>query len=53
MGVVLKRAQYFITCNELSSPTVQDIRPEYLRTLLLEKPEQKKLKKPDGQLKLF
>jgi putative DNA modification/repair radical SAM protein len=53
MGVVLKRAQYFITCNELSSPTVQDVRPEYLRTLLLEKPVTKKLPKFDGQLKLF
>lgn len=53
MGVVLKRAQYFITCNELSSPTVQDVRPEYLRTLLLEKPGTKKLPKFDGQLKLF
>jgi putative DNA modification/repair radical SAM protein len=53
MGVVLKRAQYFITCNELSSPTVQDVRPEYLRKILLEKPEAKKLPKFDGQLKLF
>lgn len=53
MGVVLKRAQYFITCNELSSPTVQDVRPEYLRKILLEKPEAKKLSKFDGQLKLF
>lgn len=53
MGVVLKRAQYFITCNELSSPTVQDVRPEYLRKILLEKPETKKLPKFDGQLKLF
>ena len=53
MGVVLKRARYFITCNELSSPTVQDVRPEYLRKILLEKPETKKLPKYDGQLKLF
>ncbi len=53
MGVVLKRAQYFITCNELSSPSVQDVRPEYLRKILLEKPETKKLPKFDGQLKLF
>jgi predicted DNA-binding helix-hairpin-helix protein len=53
MGVVLKRAQYFITCNELSSPTVQDVRPEYLRTLLLEKSGTKKLPTFDGQLKLF
>lgn len=53
MGVVLKRAQYFITCNELSSPSVQEIRPEYLRTLLLEKPAPKKKDKMEGQLKLF
>ncbi len=53
MGVVLKRAQYFITCNELASPSVQDVRPEYLRKILLEKPETKKLPKFDGQLKLF
>ncbi|HEX2935618.1 MAG TPA: putative DNA modification/repair radical SAM protein [Bacteroidales bacterium] len=53
MGVVLKRAQYFITCNELSSPTVQDVRPEYLGKILLEKPETKNLPKFDGQLKLF
>ena len=54
MGVVLKRARYFITCNELASPTVNELRPEYMRKLLLENPEpKKKLKPPDGQLKLF
>jgi putative DNA modification/repair radical SAM protein len=53
MGVVLKRAQYFITCGELTSPTINEIRPEGLRTLFTEKPVSKKLKKFDGQLKLF
>jgi len=53
MGVVLKRAQYFITCNELSSPKVQDFRPEYFRTLMLDKPQPKKINKFEGQLKLF
>ncbi len=34
IGVVMKRAQYFITCNELTSPTIQEIQPERLRNLL-------------------
>lgn len=34
IGVVMKRAQYFITCNELSSPTIQEIQPEKLRNIL-------------------
>jgi putative DNA modification/repair radical SAM protein len=51
MGVVMKRARYFITCNELCSSTIQDLKPEIVRQLLLEK-------KPVGndgavQLKLF
>ncbi len=51
MGVVMKRARYFITCNELRSLNVQDLKPEIVRQLLLEK-------KPAGsdaavQLKLF
>jgi len=51
MGVVMKRARYFITCNELRSQNVQDLKPEIVRQLLLEK-------KPVGndgafQLKLF
>lgn len=50
MGVVMKRAQYFITCNELASFTVNEAKPEYLRKLLSEKPN----KKADpNQLKLF
>jgi putative DNA modification/repair radical SAM protein len=51
MGIVMKRARYFITCNELRSQNVQELKPEIVRQLLLEK-------KPGGndgaiQLKLF
>ncbi len=51
MGVVIKRARYFITCNELRSQNIQELKPEIVRQLLLEK-------KPVGsdgafQLKLF
>ena len=34
MGVVVKRAQYFITCNELPSYTVNEATPEYVRKVL-------------------
>ena len=37
MGVVMKRAQFFITCNELRSRNIQDLRPEIVRQLLLDK----------------
>jgi len=37
MGVSLKKAQYFITCNELSSVKVNDTSPEYVRRILTEK----------------
>lgn len=51
MGVVMKRARYFITCHELQSRSIQELKPEIVRQLLLEK-------KPAGndgaiQLKLF
>jgi predicted DNA-binding helix-hairpin-helix protein len=51
MGVVMKRARYFITCNELRSQNIQDLKPELVRQLLLEK----KSAGNDGaiQLKLF
>jgi putative DNA modification/repair radical SAM protein len=50
MGVVMKRAQYFISCRELGySHNVQDLKPELVRRLLLsgEKPADA------FQLKLF
>jgi putative DNA modification/repair radical SAM protein len=51
MGVVMKRARFFITCNELRSQNIQDLKPEIVRQLLLEK----KAVGTDGafQLKLF
>ncbi len=53
MGVVLKRARFFITCNELASPTVNEIKPENLRQLFTGKNQTKKKEKYPGQLKLF
>lgn len=36
MGVVMKRAQYFITCKELGSyKSVQEMKPEFVKQLLL------------------
>ena len=49
MGVVMKKAKYFITCGELTSSFSQpiiginEIRPERLRPLLLSKAQQKRV----------
>ncbi len=43
MGVVMKKAQYFITCRELPIFTINETSPEYLRQKLTEK----KVKKED------
>lgn len=53
MGVVMKRAKYFITCYELSSQTVNEIKPEGLRKLFTEQVKDKKKDKNYGQLKLW
>jgi putative DNA modification/repair radical SAM protein len=38
IGVVMKKAQYFITCNELSaSRTIQELKPEFVRQALIPK----------------
>jgi putative DNA modification/repair radical SAM protein len=50
IGVVLKRAKYFITCNELPSASVQDVKPELLRRLFI---QPKALPSSYGQLSLF
>ena len=42
MGVVLKRAQYFITCSELPMTTVNELKPEYVKGLILSKPQSPK-----------
>jgi len=53
MGVVMKRAQYFLTCHELTSPTINEIKPENLKQLFLKKNAVSKKDKYPGQLKLF
>jgi putative DNA modification/repair radical SAM protein len=52
MGVVMKRARYFITCHELSSPSVQEITPLRLRTQLMQTERSKQLSNA-VQLSLF
>lgn len=42
IGVVMKRAQYFITCNELPTFTIHEARPELLRKLFTESKNNKK-----------
>ena len=41
IGVVMKKAQYFITCRELASPTVNELTPLAIRTLLIPKGRKK------------
>jgi len=43
IGVVMKKAQYFITCRELTMHTVNEATPEYVRKVLAE-PRKKKMK---------
>lgn len=48
IGIVLKKAQYFITCHELSRlNTVNDSSPEYIRSLLV--PGKKNREQPNPQ----
>jgi putative DNA modification/repair radical SAM protein len=47
MEVVMKRAKYFITCNELHGFTIQEAGPEYIRRALA---APSKKKKDEGQL---
>lgn len=41
MGVVMKKAQYFITCHELAMHTVNELKPENVRHILLQKGRKK------------
>ena len=41
MGVVMKKAKYFITCGELEARGVNELRPERVRELLLPAPKKK------------
>lgn len=47
IGVVLKKAQYFITCNELPTRTINEIKPENVRRILTQR---KATRIDDGQL---
>jgi predicted DNA-binding helix-hairpin-helix protein len=57
MGVVMKKAKYFITCHELTSSTLQpqrginELGPDLLRPLLVS-PHQRKLAEQEKQLSL-
>ncbi len=57
MGVVMKKAKYFITCNELTSQFSQpivginELHPERLRPLLISKAQQKRAAE-EQQLKI-
>ena len=42
IGVVMKKAQYFITCSELPSRTVNELTPLGVRKLLLPSPKRRK-----------
>ena len=53
MGVVMKRARYFISCRELVSHTIHELQPEGLRKFFLETIKDKKKGNNYGQLKLF
>ena len=50
MGVVMKKARYFITCHELPEKTIHELGSQGVRRLLLPKP--KKRKTDENQLKL-
>lgn len=54
IGVVMKKAKYFITCRELashtSSQTIHELSPEFIRRMLVPKP---KITAADLQLSLF
>jgi putative DNA modification/repair radical SAM protein len=47
MGVVMKKARYFITCGELPPLTVNEVQPEYVRKALTGR--KKTNREPDGR----
>ena len=52
IGVVMKKAKFFITCYELPVMTIHETSPEYVRRVLTEKKVSRK-STPPGQLTLF
>jgi len=53
MGIVMKKAQYFITCNELAVQNVSESSPEYVRKVLTEKKLPKGAPDPNQLLLAF
>jgi len=51
IGVVMKKAQYFITCRELPFHTINEITPDHVRKILTE-PKKKKMIFDDRQLSI-
>lgn len=49
IGVVMKRAKYFIVCRELPLKTVNEVTPEYVRKVLM---DEKTKEKDTAQLKI-
>ncbi|MDR3194220.1 MAG: putative DNA modification/repair radical SAM protein [Tannerella sp.] len=52
IGVVMKKAQYFITCRELAMHTVNELTPEYVRRTLTE-PKKRKMLQDRRQLSIL
>ncbi|MFO7842934.1 MAG: putative DNA modification/repair radical SAM protein [Bacteroidales bacterium] len=54
IGVVLKRAKYFITCNELKSPSVNELLPNKVKEIILTENKPKRMQRSlYQQLRLF
>ncbi|MDD4990834.1 MAG: putative DNA modification/repair radical SAM protein [Paludibacter sp.] len=53
MGIVMKKAQYFITCNELAVQNVSESSPEYVRKVLTEKKLPKGAPDPNQLMLIF
>jgi len=51
MGIVMKKAQYFITCNELPAFTINEATPEYVRRVLIT--PKKRNRENSGQLSII
>lgn len=51
IGIVMKKAQYFITCHELPIHTINEVTPEYVRKILTE-PKKKDKEEDINQLSI-
>ncbi|MDL2245958.1 radical SAM protein, partial [Parabacteroides sp. OttesenSCG-928-J18] len=50
IGIVMKKAQYFITCHELPIHTINELRPENVRLILTQKSGGRKRRQDENQL---